>query len=65
MEKVSKAKHVMKTLKEMIVGDIVSFPIEWVDTVRVQSCKCNLLYGGSRSTSINRESRLISVERTK
>lgn len=63
-KKPEKARHVMVRLRAMQIDDVISFPIDWLDTVRTQSSKCNLLYGGKRNTYICREDRTINVKRT-
>ncbi len=62
-KKQSKAKQIMPRIKDLPVGESVSFPIEWMDTVRCQTSKCNVLYGGLRSTRMDKEDRVIIVER--
>lgn len=59
----SRAKNVMPKIKALRVGESVSFPIEWMDTVRAQTSKCNAIYGGVRSTRMETEERLIYVDR--
>lgn len=59
----SKRKNVMSRIKELKVGEAVSFPIEWMDTVRVEASKANALFGGKRSTRMDVIERLIYVER--
>lgn len=59
----SRAKDVMPKIKALEVGESVSFPIEWMDTVRAQTSKCNAIYGGSRSTRMETEERKIYVDR--
>ena len=59
----SRAKDVMPKIKALEVGDSIEFPIEWMDTVRAQTSKCNALNGGSRSTRLNTAERKIYVER--
>ena len=63
VKKRSKARHVMARLRAMQVGDIISFPLEWMDTVRVQASRCNLLNGGKRSTFVSHNERSINVKR--
>lgn len=64
VEKVlSRAKGVMPKIKELEVGEMVSFPIEWMDTVRAQTSKCNAINGGVRSTRVETEERKIYVIR--
>lgn len=60
---ISRARHVMPRIKAMEVGQTISFPIEWMDTVRVQTSKCNALCGGKRSTKLETEERKIYVVR--
>ncbi len=62
--KKSRAKKVLPRIKDLKVGQRISFPIEWVDTVRAQTSKCNLIYGGIRVTRTDSEERTIYVERT-
>lgn len=62
-KKLSKAKQVMPKIKALEVGQGVSFPLEWMDTVRTQTSKCNALYGGFRSTRMDKDERKIYVER--
>lgn len=59
----SKRKNVMSKIKALEVGEAVSFPIEWMDTVRAQASKANALFGGKRSTRMEVGERLIYVER--
>lgn len=59
----SKRKNVMSRIKALKVGEVVSFPIEWMDTVRAQASKANALFGGKRSTRMEVGERLIYVER--
>lgn len=59
----SRAKNVMPRIKALQVGESVSFPIEWMDTVRAQTSKCNAIHGGVRSTRMETEERLIYVDR--
>lgn len=59
----SKRKNVMSRIKALKVGEAVSFPIEWMDTVRAQASKANALFGGKRSTRMEVGERLIYVER--
>lgn len=59
----SKRKNVMSRIKALKVGEAVSFPIEWMDTVRAQASKANALLGGKRSTRMEVGERLIYVER--
>ena len=60
---ISRTQKVMPRIKSMKVGDVISFPIEWMDTVRAQTSKCNAIQGGSRSTRLETAERLIYVER--
>nr|WP_314693960.1 hypothetical protein [uncultured Prevotella sp.] len=53
----------MSRIKALKVGEAVSFPIEWMDTVRAQASKANALFGGKRSTRMEVGERLIYVER--
>ncbi len=59
----SRAKDVMPKIKALEVGESVSFPIEWMDTVRAQTSKCNAIHGGVRSTRMETEERKIYVDR--
>lgn len=59
----SRAKNVMPRIKALEVGESVAFPIEWMDTVRAQTSKCNAIHGGARSTRTETEERKIYVER--
>lgn len=59
----SRAKNVMPRIKALEIGQSVSFPIDWMDTVRAQTTKCNAIMGGSRSTRLETEERLIYVDR--
>lgn len=59
----SRAKDVMPKIKALEVGESVSFPIEWIDTVRAQTSKCNAINGGVRSTRMETEERKIYVDR--
>lgn len=59
----SRAKDVMPKIKALEVGESVSFPIEWLDTVRAQTSKCNAINGGVRSTRMETEERKIYVDR--
>ena len=59
----SKAKNILPQIKALLVGESVSFPIEWIDTVRAQTSKCNAIYGGCRSTRMDTADRKIYVER--
>lgn len=59
----SRAKDVMPKIKALEVGESVSFPIEWMDTVRAQTSKCNAINGGVRSTRMETEERKIYVDR--
>lgn len=59
----SKRKNVMSRIKALKIGEAVSFPIEWMDTVRAQASKANALFGGKRSTRMEVSERLIYVER--
>ena len=59
----SRAKDVMPKIKALEVGESVSFPIEWMDTVRAQTSKCNAIKGGVRSTRMETEERKIYVDR--
>lgn len=59
----SRTQKVMPQIKSMKIGDIISFPIEWVDTVRAQTSKCNAIEGGVRSTYMDKSERKIYVER--
>lgn len=59
----SRAKDVMPKIKALEVGESVSFPIEWIDTVRAQTSKCNAIHGGVRSTRMETEERKIYVDR--
>lgn len=61
---VPKVRKVMPQIRAMSVGDTLSFPIEWMDTVRSQTSKTNALLGGKRSTRLEVDERLIYVERT-
>jgi len=60
---ISRAKDVMPKIKALEVGESVSFPIEWMDTVRAQTSKCNAINGGVRSTRMETEERKIYVDR--
>lgn len=60
---VSRARDVMPKIKALEVGQTVAFPIEWIDTVRAQTSKCNAIHGGMRSTRMETEERLIYVDR--
>lgn len=62
-EKSSRARNVLPKIKALKVGDTVAFPIEWMDTVRAQTSKCNALHGGVRATRQDTPARLIYVER--
>lgn len=59
----SRAKNVMPKIKALKVGESVGFPIEWMDTVRAQTSKCNTIYGGARSTRCESQLRKIFVDR--
>lgn len=59
----SRAKEVMPKIKALEIGESVSFPIEWMDTVRAQASKCNAINGGIRSTRIKTDERKIYVTR--
>lgn len=59
----SRAKDVMPKIKALGVGESVSFPIEWIDTVRAQTSKCNAINGGVRSTRMETGERKIYVDR--
>ena len=59
----SRAKDVMPKIKALEVGESVSFPIEWIDTVRAQTSKCNAIHGGVRSTRMETDEREIYVDR--
>lgn len=59
----SRAKDVMPKIKALEVGESVSFPIEWMDTVRAQTSKCNAIHGGVRSTRMETDERKIYVDR--
>lgn len=59
----SRAKDVMPKIKALEVGESISFPIEWIDTVRAQTSKCNAINGGVRSTRMETEERKIYVDR--
>ena len=59
----SRTQKVLPKIKAMKVGDVISFPIEWIDTVRAQTSKCNAIQGGVRSTYMNKSDRKIYVER--
>ncbi len=59
----SRAKDVMPKIKALEVGESVSFPIEWIDTVRAQTSKCNAIHGGVRSTRMETDERKIYVDR--
>lgn len=61
---ISRAKNVMPKIKTLAIGESVAFPIEWMDTVRSQTSKCNAINGGSRSTRMDTSERLIYVTRT-
>ncbi len=63
MSKESRAKKVLPMIRGLEVGMSVSFPIEWIDTVRAQTSKCNLIMPGRRITSTNKEARIIEVKR--
>lgn len=58
-----RAKNVMPKIRELNIGETTSFPIEWMDTVRAQTSKCNALYGGFRSTRLETSERKIYVKR--
>lgn len=60
---VSRARDVMPRIKALEVGQSVAFPIEWMDTVRAQTSKCNAIHGGTRSTRTETAERKIYVER--
>ena len=60
---ISKAREVMPKIKALQVGESVSFPIEWMDTVRAQASKCNAINGGVRSTRLETGERKIYVDR--
>lgn len=60
----SKAKNVLQRIKALEVGEAICFPIDWMDTVRVQASKANALLGGKRSTRLETENRVIYVERS-
>ena len=60
----NRASQVLPRIKAMEVGDDICFPIEWMDTVRAQTSKCNLLFYGERSTRVSRDDRKIYVTRT-
>ena len=62
-KKQSRQKKVMTSIRQMGVGEQIHFPIEWMDTVRAQASKANILLGGKRSTHIERDERRIYVER--
>lgn len=53
----------MPKIKALEVGNSVAFPIEWMDTVRAQTSKCNAIFGGSRSTRLETPERKIYVDR--
>lgn len=59
----SRAKDVMPKIKALEVGGSVAFPIEWIDTVRAQTSKCNAINGGVRSTRMETKERKIYVDR--
>lgn len=59
----SRAKEVMPKIKALKIGESVSFPIEWMDTVRSQASKCNAINGGIRSTRVKTDERKIYVSR--
>lgn len=60
---ISRAQDVLPKIKALAVGDSISFPIGWMDTVRAQTSKCNALLGGRRSTRLEVDERLIYVDR--
>ena len=59
----SRAKEVMPKIKALEPGESISFPIEWIDTVRAQTSKCNAVLGGMRSTRLEKPERKIYVDR--
>ncbi len=59
----SRASQVLPRIKAMEIGDEISFPIEWLDTVRTQTSKVNTLYMGNRVTRLDRINRKIHVIR--
>ena len=59
----SRARQVLPKIKALTIGESVSFPIEWMDTVRAQTSKCNALSGGKRVTRLATDERLIYVDR--
>lgn len=61
--RISRAKNVMPRIKALAVGETIFFPIEWMDTVRAQTSKCNAIYGGMRSTRLDTADRKIYVDR--
>lgn len=62
-KKLPRVRMVMPRIKELNVGETIEFPIEWMDTVRSQTSKCNALLGGKRSTRLEVEDRKICVTR--
>jgi len=59
----SKVRNVMPRIRGLQVGQSIHFPIEWMDTVRCQTSKCNALCGGKRSTRLDTDERKIYVYR--
>lgn len=59
----TKASQVMPKIRDLMKGEAVVFPIEWMETVRVQTSKCNAIMGGKRRTYIDKEEKVIYVER--
>lgn len=60
---ISRARQVLPLIRALQVGESVSFPIEWMDTVRAQTSKCNAIHGGTRSTRQDTSERKIYVDR--
>lgn len=57
----SRASQVMPKIRALAVGESVSFPIEWIDTVRTQACKCSMLTMERRRVQASPQERVVYV----
>ena len=57
-------KPILAQLREMAVGDILSFPAEKRGSVKAMCSEFGFQWNKTFSTSINRQERTISVTRT-
>lgn len=59
----SRIKNIMGRIRNMEIGEIVEFPIEWKVSVQVTMSNCNAIYGGKRFSRKDDIKRVIRVFR--